>query len=178
MSYLALVYVCYRIAVCFFFVMIRRPPRSTRTDTLFPYTTLFRSGLEVPARRQLQELAAEHGGEGVLIVRPEVVVMRLDEADEARRAVRLAPALQVHQQHAGIEVVGARRQIEVVVPHEEKVARRAQHLVAQGKIPQRSDVVAHHDVAVEVENLLHAVGQEDRKSTRASCRERGGQDVS
>src|SRR3546814_11709941 len=26
------------------FLMIRRPPRSTRTDTLFPYTTLFRSG--------------------------------------------------------------------------------------------------------------------------------------
>src|SRR3546814_15854570 len=29
--------------VSFFFLMIRRPPRSTRTDTLFPYTTLFRS---------------------------------------------------------------------------------------------------------------------------------------
>src|SRR3546814_5315761 len=29
----------------FFFLMIRRPPRSTRTDTLFPYTTLFRSRL-------------------------------------------------------------------------------------------------------------------------------------
>src|SRR3546814_13329587 len=28
-----------------FFLMIRRPPRSTRTDTLFPYTTLFRSAL-------------------------------------------------------------------------------------------------------------------------------------
>src|SRR3546814_17166592 len=28
---------------CFFFLMIRRPPRSTRTDTLFPYTTLCRS---------------------------------------------------------------------------------------------------------------------------------------
>src|SRR3546814_2399139 len=27
-----------------FFLIIRRPPRSTRTDTLFPYTTLFRSG--------------------------------------------------------------------------------------------------------------------------------------
>src|SRR3546814_4784735 len=27
----------------FFFLMVRRPPRSTRTDTLFPYTTLFRS---------------------------------------------------------------------------------------------------------------------------------------
>src|SRR3546814_18237518 len=31
----------------FFLLMIRRPPRSTRTDTLFPYTTLFRS-LSVP----------------------------------------------------------------------------------------------------------------------------------
>src|SRR3546814_18636432 len=30
----------------FFFLMIRRPPRSTRTDTLFPYTTLFRSLVE------------------------------------------------------------------------------------------------------------------------------------
>src|SRR3546814_13145573 len=29
--------------IYFFFLMIRRPPRSTRTDTLFPYTTLFRS---------------------------------------------------------------------------------------------------------------------------------------
>src|SRR3546814_11813347 len=31
------------ISFYFFFLMIRRPPRSTRTDTLFPYTTLFRS---------------------------------------------------------------------------------------------------------------------------------------
>src|SRR3546814_17040812 len=29
--------------IVLFFLMIRRPPRSTRTDTLFPYTTLFRS---------------------------------------------------------------------------------------------------------------------------------------
>src|SRR3546814_4409343 len=35
----------------FFFLMIRRPPRSTRTDTLFPYTTLFRSPLGTRARR-------------------------------------------------------------------------------------------------------------------------------
>src|SRR3546814_5687178 len=32
-----------------FFLMIRRPPRATRTDTLFPYTTLFRSAVAVPA---------------------------------------------------------------------------------------------------------------------------------
>src|SRR3546814_12166477 len=36
------------IGCLFFFLMIRRPPRSTRTDTLFPYTTLFRS-ITVPA---------------------------------------------------------------------------------------------------------------------------------
>src|SRR3546814_12825446 len=31
----------------FCFLMIRRPPRSTRTDTLFPYTTLFRSDVRL-----------------------------------------------------------------------------------------------------------------------------------
>src|SRR3546814_5460519 len=39
----------------FFFLMIRRPPRSTRTDTLFPYTTLFRS-------REGFRLASDCGG--------------------------------------------------------------------------------------------------------------------
>src|SRR3546814_12460083 len=34
-----------------FFLMIRRPPRSTRTDTLFPYTTLFRSVKQAPGQR-------------------------------------------------------------------------------------------------------------------------------
>src|SRR6056297_388663 len=33
--------------------MIRRPPRSTRTDTLFPYTTLFRSLLPSPRKQQV-----------------------------------------------------------------------------------------------------------------------------
>src|SRR3546814_11084517 len=33
----------YQFFLLLFFLMIRRPPRSTRTDTLFPYTTLFRS---------------------------------------------------------------------------------------------------------------------------------------
>src|SRR3546814_1076816 len=38
--------------------MIRRPPRSTRTDTLFPYTTLFRSGPSGRwARRRLADAA-------------------------------------------------------------------------------------------------------------------------
>src|SRR3546814_7702947 len=37
----------------FFFLMVRRPPRSTRTDTLFPYTTLFRSPAPCPATKYL-----------------------------------------------------------------------------------------------------------------------------
>src|SRR3546814_18938956 len=43
--------------------MLRRPPRSTRTDTLFPYTTLFRSLLRVPdaatVDRLIQDKIAE-----------------------------------------------------------------------------------------------------------------------
>src|SRR3546814_7961411 len=57
---------------CFFFLMIRRPPRSTRTDTLFPYTTLFRSatdlivyssieGIRLPSLSDVEQLiAAQH----------------------------------------------------------------------------------------------------------------------
>src|SRR3546814_7114685 len=51
----------------FFFLMIRRPPRSTRTDTLFPYTTLFRSREEGQhqAKRGMHRAAhADHGAGG------------------------------------------------------------------------------------------------------------------
>src|SRR3546814_21126861 len=64
----------FAIDVLFFcFFMIRRPPRSTRTDTLFPYTTLFRSDDDahghrhqeggVPAEAGLEE-ASEGRGHG------------------------------------------------------------------------------------------------------------------
>src|SRR3546814_4733079 len=43
--------------------MIRRPPRSTRTDTLFPYTTLFRSAAPVALRTSgFRSLRAPYGG--------------------------------------------------------------------------------------------------------------------
>src|SRR3546814_5249531 len=56
---------------CCVFLMIRRPPRSTRTDTLFPYTTLFRSDAKAKVwffpwrehnqvRKSLYDLAGEH----------------------------------------------------------------------------------------------------------------------
>src|SRR5258708_37416862 len=47
-----------RLCLCFFFLMIRRPPRST----LFPYTTLFRSLFIQPEHaKRLDELAAKKG---------------------------------------------------------------------------------------------------------------------
>src|SRR3546814_2385039 len=75
----------------FFFLKIRRPPRSTRTDTLFPYTTLFRS-------RGAGARAARPGA----ICRPEDMAARRhpdqDRPDEhgrraggARAAARLSP---------------------------------------------------------------------------------------
>src|SRR3546814_8373687 len=45
--------------------MLRRPPRSTRTDTLFPYTTLFRS----EARADFADDAGAKGGGIVLLAR-------------------------------------------------------------------------------------------------------------
>src|SRR3546814_18353799 len=44
-----------------FFLMIRRPPRSTRTDTLFPYTTLFRSARARVRRAGARERAQMAG---------------------------------------------------------------------------------------------------------------------
>src|SRR3546814_11402757 len=44
--------------------MIRRPPRSTRTDTLFPYTTLFRSRLHEAIKLYLTELSKHELDEG------------------------------------------------------------------------------------------------------------------
>src|SRR3546814_9238738 len=71
--------------------MIRRPPRSTRTDTLFPYTTLFRSDREQYAKRQRQHLRAGSAGngrgrhEGFAVLRI-IIEDRRGERDLAMRA--------------------------------------------------------------------------------------------
>src|SRR3546814_7210977 len=48
--------------------MIRRPPRSTRTDTLFPYTTLFRSDIVVEHDRGSIRVAAWQFGTSLMLV--------------------------------------------------------------------------------------------------------------
>src|SRR3546814_3358878 len=71
--------------------MIRRPPRSTRTDTLFPYTTLFRSfqllasdgravlvdGVEIAERTRSLQHGARFDGNGGRLLQPD----RGDQAD-------------------------------------------------------------------------------------------------
>src|SRR3546814_10226699 len=47
----------------FFFLMIRPPPRSTRTDPLFPYTTLFRSLVDDDQTHQPRILRRHHADE-------------------------------------------------------------------------------------------------------------------
>src|SRR3546814_2562789 len=72
-----------------FFLMIRRPPRSTRTDTLFPYTTLFRSyeGRAVPPLCVIDDRQQREGARGVEdFVRH--MAMRLFMRDRADHRVR------------------------------------------------------------------------------------------
>src|SRR3546814_13778524 len=63
----------------FFFLMIRRPPRSTRTDTLFPYTTLFRSLCHHGAGEQHAELQRHVGND-----RDRCVLQRMAGHDHPR----------------------------------------------------------------------------------------------
>src|SRR3546814_9616913 len=61
--------------------MIRRPPRSTRTDTLFPYTTLFRSGDEAEALSPRQAPAA--------FLTRQIFTEPVSDADDLGRATTL-----------------------------------------------------------------------------------------
>src|SRR3546814_18815092 len=71
----------------FFFLRVRRPPRSTRTDTLFPYTTLFRSdvGRRLAARHML---AAREHHRPEIGAQAEMIEMRFDPGARAGRGDR------------------------------------------------------------------------------------------
>src|SRR3546814_4377376 len=71
--------------------MIRRPPRSTRTDTLFPYTTLFRSEL-VAAEQHRHAAREQERGEQVLDL-PQTHRLDARVVRSAFRAVVLAVIL-------------------------------------------------------------------------------------
>src|SRR3546814_18698760 len=93
--------------------MIRRPPRSNRTDTLFPYTTLFRSVAQVEGAAEMpRRVADQHdglagrgeGGAGDAVK----VVDQADAADDRGRQDGLAVGLVVERHVAGEDRVGER----------------------------------------------------------------------
>src|SRR3546814_9720596 len=73
--------------------MIRRPPRSTRTDTLFPYTTLFRSALEPVIDGDAESLGGDgshrYGGRGAGVC----LMKRVKQA--CRRLLQIAAFTQI-----------------------------------------------------------------------------------
>src|SRR3546814_11132856 len=117
----------------FFFLMIRRPPRSTRTDTLFPYTTLFRSGDHRKGRRigfhrrsslghpqrpwrihgcghLSEDQGGQHGDAGALLARRDnagPTVMRPQRSTLA--SVRYLPAGRSEERRVGKECVSTCR---------------------------------------------------------------------
>src|SRR3546814_10574805 len=77
----------------FFFLLIRRPPRSTRTATLFPYTTLFRSPASSGEDDLAEHVALSHRGEAL------TGLVHRDGAVDQRTRTR------------GVEELGQRRQL-------------------------------------------------------------------
>src|SRR3546814_14869039 len=65
--------------------MIRHPPRSTRTNTLFPYTTLFRSGRRADGHRRLDN----HTIHWVAVARAAGIALTWDDIDAISQAVPL-----------------------------------------------------------------------------------------
>src|SRR3546814_13708070 len=104
--------------------MIRRPPRSTRTDTLFPYTTLFRServaeALELGGEHQEDEAQREDEDEyqaGASVL--EFARFAVEVVAELRRQHLLGDAFQVVQRLAegitGVQVAGDGGRAELV----------------------------------------------------------------
>src|SRR3546814_20213058 len=118
----------------FFFLMIRRPPRSTRTDTLFPYTTLFRSlaiarhghidQARIDRRQRFIIDAQPLGDAGAVILDEDVGA--LDQIEQDRLALR---RLEVDRERT---LVAVERQEGDVDPVAARAARRGMALPFAG----------------------------------------------
>src|SRR3546814_15933983 len=137
----------------FFFLMIRRPPRSTRTDTLFPYTTLFRSGgLARNPSELIRQPAAEKPLVGATDVRDD---RRFGEARGDAAILRAAD-----QREALAQV--ARQRIG---------ARDPQRIFARGRLAPRA-VIGGKTAPGAAFGLDVVIIAAEAQTGRASCRER------
>src|SRR3546814_11222543 len=129
--------------------MVRRPPRSTRTDTLFPYTTLFRSDAGADAEwlaARVEEVAAE------------VEMLAVQAGGEAGVVLDAVGARQ-HVDHLGL--LDRLAAVEDIQPRQLAVARALEDL----------RLVQHADPGGAGPAVTH------RKTARAEQREKGCQEV-
>src|SRR3546814_19507862 len=132
--------------------MIRLPPRSTRTDTLFPYTTLYRSVALVAQQGVDQLVQAQFGLLAQLLRQSRLRRVVGDQAGHGGRQRR--------QAFARVVVIG-----EVVDPAGEEIAALRGLGVAQARLPlvqAADDFVAVRDQAGVGDTSLCAV--QDRQS--------------
>src|SRR3546814_7332596 len=80
----------------FFFLMIPLPPRSTRTDTLFPYTTLFRSAHRAGNRHPGKPEPGHVAGRGPGKIRPRVNVQNKPQGGDTMTTIRLTHRSEEH----------------------------------------------------------------------------------
>src|SRR3546814_2376227 len=116
---------CFGSLLFLYFLMIRRPPRSTRTDTLFPYTPLFRS-----ERGDEQEQAHGH--------RRPVPAHPLERAPRPRRQVALVAQRPLREERVDVGQQRERPQGGEGAPHDphQRHRRRALRLEEEA-VPQR-----------------------------------------
>src|SRR3546814_15672832 len=153
--------------ICFFFLMIRRPPRSTRTDTLFPDTTLFRSYRMFTSRAEYRlRLRADNADQrltakGVAIgcvgaVRAQAFA-RKAAALEAARAVMRERALTPNEAAAhdiSLNADGVRRSAHRLLGHPgvgfDDLARVWPEMAGwEPAVREQVEIDAHYDVYIE-----------------------------
>src|SRR3546814_17321913 len=95
------------VCIVVFFLMIRRPPRSTRTDTLLPYTTLFRSlSLDPKLGHAARSLVGDYHGDAPLVLEVDGATLGLSDSDMLLLAHRVIGYLFIHAITAASLVLG------------------------------------------------------------------------
>src|SRR3546814_11634473 len=151
-----LVEILCRILFCFC-IVIRRPPRSTRTDTLFPYTTLFRSLSKQFVSKRLAALEARLGVR-LLIRTTRTLRTTALGVNYYEQASRLIQAVDAAEQSITRQNRAPRGHLRLTAPMSFGT------LLLSSALPRFLD--AHPALTVELQLTIG----------RASCRERGCQD--
>src|SRR3546814_591656 len=147
------------IYMLFFFLMIRRPPRSTRTDTLFPYTTLFRS--------------EGHAGEPAAGVDEGFGHAEIEDRDAFVHRVLLLPRAGLHLVEAGahqhLDVAAAEPARGAAAVHRGIAAAEHQHALADLRHVAEVDVGQPVEADVDVRRAFPASRQVEVAPARGAA---------